>query len=197
MRSILQCIGEYGVKYVTLFAFSTENWARPQDEVAGIMDILRNVIHRETQSLHEQGVRAIHLGRADPLSPDLREAVDYAQKLTQNNKRMTLSVAFNYGSRSEILEAVKNVIRDGIPPEKLDESLFSRYLYTAGLPDPDLIIRTAGEQRLSNFLLWQSAYSEFFSIPTLWPDLGPEDIAAAFQSYHRRKRRFGTIDPGV
>ena len=197
IRTILEYLGEHGVEYVTIYAFSTENWTRPQDEVSGIMAILREVIKEETQALHERQVRIIHLGRTDRLAPDLKEAVTYAQELTKDNTRMTLSVAFDYGGRSEILDAIKGLLRDAVPPEKLDESVFGRYLYTASIPDPDLIIRTGGEQRLSNFLLWQSAYSEFFSTPTTWPDLGLDDIEEAFQAYNSRKRRFGAVDPGV
>ena len=157
--------------------------------------ILQEVIHQETLALHDRGVRILHLGRADRLTPRLQEAVAYAQELTKDNRAITLSVAFNYGGRAEILEAVKRVLADRIAPEDLDEALFSKYLYTAHLPDPDLIIRTGGELRLSNFLLWQSAYSEYYPTDTLWPDLGEEDVAQAIQSFSRRKRRFGTIQP--
>ena len=196
IRSVLDFMGEHAVEYVTIYAFSTENWNRPQDEVSGIMAILREVIEEEAQALHERGVRIIHLGRTDRLGADLKEAVSNAQELTKDNKRMTLSVAFDYGGRSEILEAVRGLMRDSISPEDLDEDLLSQYLYTAGIPDPDLIIRTGGEHRLSNFLLWQSAYSEFFTTPIPWPELGPQEIEEAFQSYHSRKRRFGAVDTG-
>ena len=195
IRPLLESLSNYGVKYVTVYAFSTENWNRPPDEVEGLMIILLEAIHRETLALHERGVRILHLGRTDRLSPELREAVSYAQGLTKDNKRITLSVAFDYGGRAEILEAVKQIVREGISPEQLDEALFSRYLYTAHLPDPDLIIRTGGELRLSNFLLWQSAYSEYYPTPTLWPDLGDEDISRAMESFSHRQRRFGTLEP--
>ena len=197
LRRVLEMLSEYGVKYVTTYAFSTENWNRPPHEVEGIMAILQEVIHRETEALHERGVRIVHIGRSDRLSPELQEATTYAQKLTKDNEALTLSVAFDYGGRAEILEATRQIILDGIPPEQLDEALFSRYLYTAQLPDPDLIIRTGGELRLSNFLLWQSAYSEYYSTPTLWPDLGDADIARAIESYSQRQRRFGTLGPQV
>ncbi len=196
IRSVLDFMGEHAVEYVTIYAFSTENWNRPQDEVSGIMAILREVIEEEAQALHERGVRIIHLGRTDRLGADLKEAVSNAQELTKDNKRMTLSVAFDYGGRSEILEAIRGLMRDSISPEDLDEDLLSQYLYTAGIPDPDLIIRTGGEHRLSNFLLWQSAYSEFFTTSIPWPELGPQEIEEAFQSYHSRKRRFGAVDTG-
>ena len=197
LRPVLELLSEYGVKYVTIYAFSTENWNRPPPEVEGIMAILQEVIHEETEALHKRGVRIVHIGRTDRLSPELREATTYAQELTKANEALTLSVAFDYGGRAEILEATTQIIRDGIPPEQLDEALFSRYLYTGQLPDPDLIIRTGGELRLSNFLLWQSAYSEYYSTPTLWPDLGDTDIARAIESYSQRQRRFGTLGPQV
>ena len=195
LRSILQRIGEYRVEYVTIYAFSTENWTRPSTEVDGIMNILRAVIEEETRALHQQGVRIVHLGRTDRMAQDLKKAVSQAQDLTQNNKGMTLCVAFDYGGRGEILDAVKALIEDGVAPQALNEEIFARYLYTQGVPDPDLIIRTGGEQRISNFLLWQSAYSEFYSTSTPWPDLGPKDIDEAFQAYHNRKRRFGAVSP--
>ena len=197
IRSILKYMAERGVKYVTVYAFSTENWTRPQGEVSAIMDILVEVIDQETEALHKEGVRIIHLGRTDRMAPGTRDAVAHAQKVTRNNTQMTLCVAFDYGGRSEILEAVRSLVTSAVPPEALSEDIFSRHLYTAEIPDPDLVIRTGGEQRLSNFLLWQSAYSEFFSTSTNWPDLGPKDIEEALESYHNRKRRFGAVGPGV
>ena len=196
IRTILQYLGEYGVQYVTLYAFSTENWSRPSEEVSGILEILSEVIETETKALHQKGVKILHLGRTDRLPAHLREAVERSQDMTKHNKRMTLSVAFDYGGRSEILEAVKAIVKDGLSFDDLNEATFSKYLYTTSVPDPDLIIRTGGEQRLSNFLLWQSAYSEFFSTPTHWPDLGPEDIKKAINAYSSRQRRFGAVKPG-
>ena len=193
IRRCLETFSEYGVKYVTVYAFSTENWNRPAEEVNGLMAILQEAINREIQALHENGVRILHLGRMDRLSPELQQSVTYAQDLTKNNEAMTLSVAFDYGGRAEILAAVNRIVREGILPDQLNEELFSRYLYTAHLPDPDLIIRTAGELRLSNFLLWQSAYSEYYHTSTPWPDLGKEDIARAMEAFSRRKRRFGAL----
>ncbi len=193
IRPVLEALSEYGVKYVTVYAFSTENWNRPHAEVEGLMILLWEAIQRETQALHERGVRILHLGRVDRLSSELQEAVNYAVELTKDNQAMTLSVAFDYGGRSEILEAVKQIMRDGVTSDGLDEALFSDYLYTAHLPDPDLIIRTGGELRLSNFLLWQSAYSEYYPTPTLWPDIGETDIAAAMESFSQRERRFGSL----
>lgn len=193
IRSVVRCFAEYEVRYLTLFAFSTENWHRPQDEIQGLMDILGEVIDRETQNLHDEGVKLIHLGRLSGFSSQLRQKIEYAISLTKDNTRMTLSVAADYGGRAEIEDAVKRIIRDGLSPESITESLFSSYLYTAGLPDPDLIIRTGGEMRISNFLLWQAAYSEYYFTPTLWPDFGREDIEGALIAYSQRERRFGGI----
>ena len=193
IHTVLETLGSHGVEFVTIYAFSTENWNRPQPEVEGLMTILQAAIDQETAALHEKGVRIVHLGRKDRLSPELQQSVAYAQDLTKENRSITLSVAFDYGGRAEILEAVKRILREGVPPEELTEDLFTSYLYTAGLPDPDLIIRTGGEIRVSNFLLWQSAYSEYYSTPTHWPDLGEVDIAAAIEAFRMRQRRFGTL----
>lgn len=196
IRSVLELMDAYNVEYLTLYAFSTENWKRPQDEVSGIMGIIREVIEDETRMLHDRGVRVVHLGRTDRLGPDLEEAISRSQELTKDNKGITLSVAFDYGGRSEIVEAVRDIIRSGVAPEDLDEELLSGFLYTKDIPDPDLIIRTGGEYRLSNFLLWQSAYSEFFTTAIPWPELEAQGIKEAFEAYHKRKRRFGVIEPG-
>ena len=157
------------------------------------MEILNEIIDQETEMLRKRGVRLVHLGKREHLSPQLQKAVSRAQELTKNNQGITLNVAFDYGGRAEILDAVKGIISDGIPPEQLDQALFSRYLYTANIPDPDLIIRTGGELRLSNFLLWQSAYSEYYATSTLWPDFGEMDIEEAISAYTQRQRRFGTV----
>ncbi|MDP3062190.1 MAG: polyprenyl diphosphate synthase [Chloroflexota bacterium] len=191
VRRTLETLVQRGVKYVTLYAFSTENWNRPTEEIQGIMALLEHVIQAETQGLHKQGVRILHLGRTDRLSPSLRDAVARAQELTRDNTRATLCVAFDYGGRAEILEAVRRLLAKGIAPAELDEELFSRNLYTAGLPDPDLVVRTGGELRLSNFLLWQSAYSEYYATKTLWPDFDDAEIAKALEAYGHRQRRFG------
>ena len=196
IRSVLELMDAYNVEYLTLYAFSTENWKRPQDEVSGIMGIIREVIEDETRMLHDRGVRVVHLGRTDRLGPELEQAVSRSQELTKDNKGITLSVAFDYGGRSEIVEAVRGIIRSGVAPEDLDEELLSGFLYTKDIPDPDLIIRTGGEYRLSNFLLWQSAYSEFFTTAIPWPELEAQGIKEAFEAYHKRKRRFGVIEPG-
>ena len=197
IRQVVDTLASYGVKYVSLYAFSTENWNRPAPEVEGIMEILGEVIERETQILHEKGVRVLHMGRLDRLSPELRQAIKRAQELTCNNEVVTLSVAFDYGGRGEILQAVKRILIDGVSPEDLDEECFSSYLYTAKLPDPDLIVRTGGELRLSNFFLWQSAYSEYYPTSTLWPDFNEQEVARALEAYSNRQRRFGTIYTGA
>ena len=195
IRSVLEILARRGVKYVTLYAFSTENWNRPNHEVEGIMAILRQVIHEETTALHKQGVRIVHIGRTDRLLPDLRDAVSEAQDITRDNAGVTLSVAFDYGGRSEIVEAVRKIIRSGIDADDVDEEMLSRHLYTGNIPDPDLIIRTGGEYRLSNFLLWQSAYSEFYTTPVPWPELGPDQVEDAIRAYRSRKRKFGALTP--
>ena len=193
--SLLDAIENHGVRYVTLFAFSTENWNRPSNEIRGLMNILQEVIEKETQTLHEKNVRLHYLGRMDRLSPQLRDAICKALELTRNNTGLTLSVAFDYGGRDEILQAVKQIVREGTPPEQINGELLRKYLYTRDLPDPDLIIRTAGEQRLSNFLTWQSVYSEYYSSPVLWPDFDEEELARALRAFSQRKRRFGALVP--
>jgi undecaprenyl diphosphate synthase len=195
IRRIIEAFGERGVKYLTLFAFSTENWGRPKKEVDTLLRLVGRVINREINALHKNGVRLRHIGRLDPLSPRLQKKVQEAIELTKDNQRMTVSVAFNYGGRAEIVDAVRRIVADGLPAEHIDEEVFSSYLYTAGLPDPDLIIRTAGELRLSNFLIWQSAYSEYYFTPTYWPDFGAAEIDQALEDYGHRQRRFGLVRP--
>jgi undecaprenyl diphosphate synthase len=157
------------------------------------MDLLSQALREQTRALHDKNVRVVHLGKVDRLSPALREGVAKAQKLTRNNTGITLNVAFNYGGRDEILEAVRRIIHDRVPSEAVDAQLFSSYLYTSGSPDPDLIIRTGGELRISNFLLWQSAYSEYYHTPTLWPDLDSSELEEALDAYATRQRRFGSV----
>jgi undecaprenyl diphosphate synthase len=193
IRHVIETFGERGVEYLTLFAFSTENWTRPRAEVNTLMRLVGRVVNREIRALHEKGVRLVHLGRLDRLSAEVRKKVEQAIELTKDNRRMTVCVAFDYGGRAEILEAVRRIVADGVGPKRIDEALFDSYLYTAGIPDPDLIIRTAGELRVSNFLLWQSAYAEYYATPTYWPDFGPEEIDRALQAYGQRVRRFGGV----
>jgi undecaprenyl diphosphate synthase len=194
MRRVLEGAVEFGVKVLTVYAFSTENWGRPDDEVHGLLDILQGMLEREVPELHKNGVKLRHLGRLDGLSEEMKQGVKAAIDLTKNNDRIILNVAFNYGGRAEILDAVAKMIRAGVTPEQVDEKLFESYLYSAGLPDPDLIIRTAGEMRLSNFLIWQAAYAEYYSTPTLWPDLDKEELYKALVAFSQRQRRFGKLE---
>lgn len=193
VRRVVQAFAQRGVRYLTLYAFSTENWSRPKEEVQGLMELLEATIQREGKALHKEKVRIRHLGRLDRLPPSLQQAIQDVLALTQHNEGLTLSVALDYGGRDEIVSAVRRILQDGIPPERVDEVLFARYLYTADLPDPDLLIRTAAEQRLSNFLLWQSAYSEFYFTPTFWPDFDEQEVARALEAYAQRQRRFGGL----
>jgi undecaprenyl diphosphate synthase len=191
LRRILTACVEFGVKILTIWAFSTENWRRPQEEVRGLMDILEQVIDRELSELLKNGVRLRHVGRLEGISPHLQTKVRNAIELTKSNDRLTLNVAFNYGGKAEILDAIKHIIADGVRPEEVNENLVARYLYTAGLPDPDMIIRTGNESRISNFMLWQGAYSEYYFTPVLWPDFDKEELRKALEDYARRERRFG------
>jgi undecaprenyl diphosphate synthase len=193
IRRIVEEFALRGVPYLTLYAFSTENWSRPSREVQALLTILGQVVDEQAQALHREGVRLLHLGRLDRLSPSLQTAIQRALDLTKDNTRLTLSVAFDYGGRAEILDAIRRMIADGVTASHVDEDLVRRYLYTGSLPDPDLIIRTAGEQRLSNFLLWQAAYSEYYCTPVLWPDFGGAEISSALADYQQRQRRFGGV----
>jgi undecaprenyl diphosphate synthase len=193
IRSVVEALGKHGVKYVTLYAFSTENWERPKEEVEGLLGLLEEVVDQQAAELHEQNVKIVHLGSLDPLPLHVRQSIARAQGLTCNNTGLVLCVAWNYGGRAEILEAVRRMIGDKVPVEQVNEVVFRKYLTTDGIPDPDLVIRTAGEQRLSNFLLWQTAYSEYYFTPIPWPDFGPDEVAKALGAYARRKRRFGTV----
>jgi len=193
IRPIIEYFNEQQIKYATLYAFSTENWERPEEEVAGLLDLLEKAIDREVPELHKRGVRISHLGRFEELPPNTQLAINKALKLTKNNTRMTFSFAFNYGGRIEILDAVRHIIADSVPPETIDENLFNRYLYTADLPDVDLLIRTGGELRTSNFMMWQTAYSEYYFTDTLWPDFTKKEAKKALIAYSRRQRRFGGL----
>lgn len=195
IRRVVEICAGYEIKYLTLYAFSTENWNRPEPEVKGLFSILNEMAEDETGKLHKNGIQIRHLGTLDGISTNLQSKIRKAVELTKNNTRMTLIIAFNYGGRSEIIDAIKKLMKDNIPLEKLDEVLFSSYLYTSDLPDPDLIIRTGGEMRISNFLIWQSVYSEYYSTPVLWPDFNREEVDKALEDYSQRKRRFGGLDP--
>jgi len=194
IRPVLEACVEYGVKILTIWAFSTENWGRPKKEVRGLLRILGDTIDRQLPELHANGVRLRHTGRLDRLPRRLQGKIRNAIALTKNNERITLNVAFDYGGRAEILQAVRRIIEDRIAPEQVDEALFRRYLYTADLPDPDLIIRTSGEFRTSNFMIWQAAYAEYYITPTYWPDFGKEELYQALLDYSQRERRFGLVE---
>ena len=193
VRRVLKALAYKGVSYVTIFAFSTENWGRPEDEVNGLFSILGEVIENEANALHKENVRILHLGSESRLPSSISKAIRNAQKLTSKNKGLILSVGFDYGGRAEIVEAVRQLINDGISAEDINESRLKSSLYLPEVPDPDLIIRTGGEQRLSNFLIWQAAYPELYFTPTLWPDFGPVEVNEAIEIYQKRRRRFGTL----
>ncbi len=193
LRRIIKACVEFGVRYLTLYAFSTENWGRPKEEVLGLMRILEDVIDHELKELHEQGVQIRHIGKLEQLPAFLQEKVRGALQTTRNNQKLTINIALNYGGRDEIIHAVQQMIRDGVPAESVDSEVVSRYLYTAGVPDPDLIIRTSGELRISNFLIWQAAYSEWYVTPTYWPDFDREEFLRALQEFAQRDRRFGRV----
>jgi undecaprenyl diphosphate synthase len=193
IRPVVKIFANYGVKYLTLYMFSTENWNRPKIEVAGLLRLLAKKIDQETQAFHQENIRLVHVGRLDRLSQKLREKVQAAVELTKNNTGLTLCLAFDYGGRDEIVQAARRIASAGIPGNNIDESVFARYLYSPDIPDPDLVIRTGGESRLSNFLLWQAAYSELYFTPVLWPDFGLKDVEEALSEYKLRQRRFGKI----
>lgn len=196
LRRVIRATVEFGVKYLTIYAFSTENWGRPAEEVNGLMLILQNVIDRELNELHNEGVQLRHIGRLERLDPAIQKKVLHAIELTKNNDRLILNVAFNYGGRDEIVNAIQHIIKDGIPAQEVTDELVNRYLYTAGVPDPDLIIRTSGELRVSNFLIWQAAYSEWYITPTFWPDFDKEEYRRALETYANRDRRYGKVSSG-
>ena len=191
LQRVVADFAKRGVSYLTMYAFSTENWDRPESEVNGILELAIAVIAHEAQELNENGVRIKHLGRVDRLSPELREELAQAVEMTADNTGLTLGIAFDYGGRAEIANAAKKMIEDGVPLDDIDEDKFSEYLYTSDMPDVDLLIRTGGDFRISNFLLWQTAYSEFYSSEILWPDFYGEHIDEAFDSFSERQRRFG------
>ncbi len=193
LRRIIKACVEFGVKYLTIYAFSTENWGRPEDEVSGLMGIFDEVFERELAELDKQGVQLHHIGRLENLRDSLREKMLAGIEKTKNNDRLVLNVAFNYGGRDEVIHAVQQLVKDGVDPDEITEELLSGYMYTKGVPDPDLVIRTSGEQRISNFLIWQSAYSEWIFPETFWPDFGREELLAAIQDYGRRERRYGLV----
>jgi undecaprenyl diphosphate synthase len=194
LRRILRAAVENGIEILTIYAFSTENWARPRAEVRMLLRILETVIDRELDELHAEGVQLRHIGELAGISASLQKKIHKAMERTQNNTRLILNIAFNYGGRDEIVHAVRRIIEDGVPADQVNEALISSYLYTGGLPDPDLIIRTSGELRVSNFLIWQGAYSEYYATPVYWPDFDATELKRALAAYGQRKRRFGMTD---
>lgn len=193
LRRIIEAFIEFGIPYLTIYAFSTENWGRPQEEVQGLMRIVEDVIDRELQELHDQGVQLHHIGRLDGLDPILREKVLHAVEYTKDNSKLVLNVAFNYGGRDEIVCAIQRMIHDEVSVEEVNEVLVNRYLFTTGVTDPDMIIRTSGELRGSNFLIWQGAYSEWYFTPTYWPDFDKDQLRLALEEYAHRHRRYGKV----
>ena len=191
LRRTVEAAIELGIESLTVYAFSTENWLRPADEVDDLMEIFGETIERELPDLAAQGVRTRFIGRRDRAPEWLRQAMAGLEEETAGNNRLQLWIAFDYGGRAEIVEAVKRMLANGADPARLDEEAFSRYLYAPDLPDPDLLIRTSGELRISNFLLWQLAYAELIFVDTLWPDFGEEQLREALDAYAGRRRRFG------
>lgn len=197
LRRVIRATVEFGIKYLTIYAFSTENWGRPPEEVQGLLHILEDVIDRELAELHAEGVQLRHIGRLERLDSKLQKKVLKAMELTKNNDRLILNIAWNYGGRDEIVQAIQKMMRDSVKPEEVTDELVNQYLYTAGVPDPDLIIRTSGELRISNFLIWQAAYSEWYITSTYWPDFDKEEYRRALETYSQRDRRYGGVSEAV
>jgi undecaprenyl diphosphate synthase len=194
VRRIVEDASELGINCLTLYSFSTENWTRPATEVSALMALLKEYILSDLARLRREGVRIRILGTRNGLSKDILALIDKAVSETAHNRRFNLNIAFNYGGRDEIIRAVHRAAAAGVSVESLNEANLSDYLDTAGLPDPDLVIRTSGEKRISNYLLWQAAYAEFVFVDTLWPDFARDDLVAALDEYTNRSRRFGAID---
>jgi len=193
MMHMIQYISEYPIKYVTFYGFSTENWNRPEAEVNGLFKLVEHFVDEQLQKIHEKNIKIRHIGRMEGLPNSLQNAITKAISLTANNSGMNLGIAWNYGGRAEIVDAIAKYLADPNRPQPLDEKSFARYLYTGDMPDVDLLIRTANEMRLSNFLLWQAAYSEYHFTDVLWPDFGKIDIDKALLDFSRRSRRFGGL----
>lgn len=197
LRRILEACVEFGVEILTIYAFSTENWTRPPQEVGVLMSILNLVLDQEVKKLHREGVQVRHIGKLDGVPENLQRKIIDACAYTKDNNRLILNVAFNYGGRDEIVRAVRRIVEDGVPVDSITEDLLSHYMYTDGLPDPDLIIRTSGEFRISNFLIWQGAYSEYYTTPVYWPDFDKTELHKAILVYSQRRRRFGMTDAQI
>ncbi|MDK1030137.1 MAG: isoprenyl transferase [Anaerolineae bacterium] len=197
LRRIIRASVDFGVKYLTIYAFSTENWGRPPEEVRGLMRILENVIDKELVELHKEGVQLRHIGRLEGLDPNIQAKLQKAIELTKKNDKLVLNVAFNYGGRDEIIDAIQHMIEDGVLAAEVTDDMVSNYMYTVGIPDPDLIIRTSGELRVSNFLIWQAAYSEWYITSTNWPDFNKEEYHRALEAFAQRDRRYGGVTAAV
>jgi undecaprenyl diphosphate synthase len=191
LRAVIEHLNKYQLPYLTVYGFSTENWRRSPTEVKGLLRLLEEVLKTETNELHKNGVQLRHLGYLAGLSPRIQKAISNAVELTKNNQGMVLSIAFNYGGRDEITRAIRRLIDDRITADEVNENLIGNYLNTAGIPDVDLVIRTGGETRLSNFLTWQTVYSELYFTDALWPDFNAGEIDKALLFYSQRQRRFG------
>jgi undecaprenyl diphosphate synthase len=195
LHDVVRAAKDFQIKALTVYAFSTENWQRPEWEVSALLKLMEYCIDNDVDKLHAEGVKIRHVGRKAGLSLVLVAKIRRSEELTCNNTCLTLNIAFNYGGRAEIVDAVRQMISDKLTPEQVDEQMLTSYLSASYSGDPDLVIRTAGEMRLSNFLVWQAAYAEFYSTPTLWPDFGREDLHQALLAFQQRKRRFGRVDP--
>ncbi|RPJ62980.1 MAG: di-trans,poly-cis-decaprenylcistransferase [Dehalococcoidia bacterium] len=193
-REFIEIFANYKIPFLTLYVFSTENWSRPKAEVDGLMRLMKDNFDEAVKIALARNIRIRHLGRLDRLSPGVKKKAAEAVNATKSNTGLTVNIAFNYGGRTEIIDAVRRIAGDKIPPAKINEDLFSQHLYTAGMPDPDLIIRTSDEMRLSNFLIWQAAYAELYFTPVLWPDFGKEEFEKALKAYSKRQRRFGGLE---
>jgi len=193
LRTIIRASAKLGIEYLTLYAFSTENWSRPKAEISGLMHILSDVIDREMDELNKEGARLLHIGHLDGLPKALQDKVRYAIDLTKDNRRITIVLAFNYGGRDEIIHAIKHMLADQVAPDDVDEALVSKYMFTGDIPDPDLVVRTSGELRTSNFLTWQSVYSEWYFPQVYWPDFNEEELRKAVEEYAKRDRRYGGL----
>lgn len=193
LRQIIKGCAEIGVKHLTLYAFSTENWRRPKAEVDGLLTILETYLDKEVDELCAEGVRLHHIGRLEAMPEPVRRKVEQSMRVTCGNTRLVLHLAWNYGGRDEIVYAIQGIIADKIPADEVSEELVDKYLFTSGTPDPDLIIRTSGEMRVSNFLIWQGAYSEWYVTSTLWPDFSKAELNKAIEIFGQRERRFGSL----
>lgn len=191
IRRTMDTALELGIEYITLYAFSVDNWKRPKEEVDSLMNLVREFLKKEKDDIKDKDVRFIVIGRSSGIPQDILDKIEELTELTKDNKRLRLIVALNYGARSEIVDAVKKIIKNNIPADSIDEESFARYLYTDGIPDPELFIRTSGEMRLSNFLLWQLSYTELWITPTHWPDFGKGQLLEAIEEFNKRQRRFG------